>query len=110
MKNIKAYFEDIVFSIEQIKIHLENITTFSDFKKSQTVIDAVERRLFIIGEAIWKANKMDGSLQISDKEKIIGLRHILTHDYDLISAEIIWKIVENRLSILEEEVLKLLTN
>jgi uncharacterized protein with HEPN domain len=51
---------------------------------------------------------MDNSLLISNKEKIIGLRHILTHDYDLVSKEIIWKIVEKDIPILKEEVLKLL--
>jgi uncharacterized protein with HEPN domain len=49
MKEIKAYFEDIIFSIGQIEMHLKNVTIFSDFKKSQIIIDAVERRIFIIG-------------------------------------------------------------
>lgn len=110
MKEIKAYFEDIIFSIEQIEIHLKNINTFSEFKESQTVIDAVERRIFIIGEAIWKASKMNNSLAIPNKEKIIGLRHILTHDYDLVSKEIIWKIVEKDIPILKQEVSKLLVD
>ena len=58
--------------------------------------DAVERRLAIIGEALWKIDKINPHNNITDKRKIIGLRHILTHDYDLVSPDIIWKILSNK--------------
>jgi uncharacterized protein with HEPN domain len=103
-KEIRAYYEDIAFSIERIELHISNITLFSDFKVAHTVYDAVERRLAIIGEALWKINKIDAEIDITDKRKIIGLRHILTHDYDLISPEIIWKIIQNNLAQLKKEV------
>lgn len=50
-KEIKTYFEDIRFSIKRIELHVKDINSFSDFKSSYTVYDAVERRLAIIGEA-----------------------------------------------------------
>jgi uncharacterized protein with HEPN domain len=81
-KEIKAYYEDIAFSIERIELHISETTSFSDFKLAYTVYDAVERRLAIIGEALWKIEKIDSNNTITDKRKIIGLRHILTHDYD----------------------------
>ena len=93
-KEIKAYYEGIQFSISRIEYHIAEIKSFSEFKNAFTVYDAVERRIAIIGEALWKIDKMDKDAAISDKQKIIGLRHILTHDYDLINAEIIWKIIE----------------
>ena len=93
-KEIKAYYEDIQFSISRLEYHIAEIKSFSEFKDAFTVYDAVERRIAIIGEALWKIDKMDKDAAISDKQKIIGLRHILTHDYDLINAEIIWKIIE----------------
>ena len=92
-KEIKTYYENIAFSIARIELHLQNIKSFSEFKFAFTVYDAVERRLAIIGEALWKIDKMDANNNITDKRKIIGLRHILTHDYDLVSPEIIWKIL-----------------
>ncbi len=49
-KEIRAYYEDIAFSIERIELHIATITSFSDFKIAYTVYDAVERRLAIIGE------------------------------------------------------------
>lgn len=107
-KVIEAYFEDINFSIERIELHISKTASFSDFKNNYTVYDAVERRMAIIGEALWQADKIDKTVPISDKQKIIGLRHILTHNYDMVNPEIIWKIVEVNLPVLKQEVKKLL--
>ena len=107
-KEIKVYFEDIAFSIERIELPIHNINSFSDFKFAYTVYDAVERRLAIIGEALWKIDKLDKDINITDKRKIIGLRHILTHEYDLVSPEIIWKIIENNLTQLKKEITEIL--
>ena len=70
--------------------------------------DAVERRLAIIGEALWKIDKINPDNNITDKRKIIGLRHILTHDYDLVSPDLIWKILSNNLSLLKKKVEEIL--
>ena len=72
------------------------------------LIDAAERRLAIIGEALWKASKMNTGITVTDEKKIIGLRHILVHDYDLIDDASIWKIVQSNLKILKEEIQKYL--
>ena len=100
-KEIEAYFEDIRFSITRNEFHIQDINSFSDFKSSFTVYDAVERRLAFIGEAMWQINKIDTTVAFTDKTKIIGLRHILTHDYDLVSADIICKILQNNMSVLK---------
>lgn len=105
-KEINSYIEDIAFSIERIEFHIKDIISFSEFKISYTVYDAVERRLAIIGEAMWQMNKIDPEIDFTDKAKIIGLRHILTHDYDLVSPEIIWKILETNLHVLKQEIEK----
>lgn len=107
-KEIKTYYQDIQFSIERIEYHLSAIKSFNEYKIAITVNDAVERRLAIIGEALWKIDSLDKQAGITDKKRIIKLRHILTHDYDLVSAEIIWKIIENNLPLLKEEVNKIL--
>ena len=107
-KEIKTYYEDILFSILRIELHISEIKTFNQFKNAFTVYDAVERRLAIIGEALWKIDKINPDNNITDKRKIIGLRHILTHDYDLVSPDIIWKILSNNLSQLKKEVEEIL--
>jgi uncharacterized protein with HEPN domain len=100
------YIGDILDSIEMIKFHLAAIKSFSEYTSNLTVIDAVERRLSIIGEAFWKITKLDQEIKVTDQKKIIGLRHILIHDYDLIDDGTIWKIVQNNLDKLKEELQK----
>lgn len=95
-------------SIDTIEAHLQDVSTLSEYKNSMVIIDAVERRLSIIGEALWKASKIDPELVISDKKRIISLRHIIVHDYDLINDAAIWLICKNRLPILKTEVEALL--
>ncbi|MBX3255256.1 MAG: DUF86 domain-containing protein [Chitinophagaceae bacterium] len=45
---------------------------------------------------------------ISDKKKIIGLRHILVHDYDLIDDSTIWLIVQRNLPVLKSELIQIM--
>ena len=101
---VLKYIEDINTCIERISFHMRGVKTFSEFANSWTVYDAVERRLAIIGEALWKVDKLDKNLPVTNKRRIIGLRHILTHDYDLISPEILWKILEKDLPLLKTEI------
>ena len=51
------YIQDILDSIKMIEFHLTEIKSFKDYTSNYTVIDAVERRLAIIGEALWKVSK-----------------------------------------------------
>jgi uncharacterized protein with HEPN domain len=105
---IKKLLFDISESIKIIEGHLENIKEFSEYNTDLKTIDAVERRLAIIGEALWKADKEMNDLAISNKSKIISLRHILVHDYDLIENETIWVICKKHIPILKTEVEQLL--
>ncbi|HPH99747.1 MAG TPA: DUF86 domain-containing protein [Chitinophagaceae bacterium] len=106
--DIKKYLEDIKLSIEAIEFHVQQINDLEDYQNNLTVLDAVERRLAIIGEALYKINKTDKEINISNKAKIIGLRHILIHEYDLIEDATIWNIVHNNLSVLKQEVIALI--
>ena len=51
---------------------------------------------------------MNNDIQVTDQKKIIGLRHILVHDYDLIDDATIWKIIHSNLDKLKEEISKYL--
>ena len=102
------FMEDILDSIDVIKSNLSKTKTFSQFTSNIMLIDAVERRLSIMGEALWKLTKLNKDIKVTDQKKIIGLRHFLVHDYDLIDDASIWKIVNNNLDILKEEIKKYL--
>ena len=102
-REVGKYLLDIIASIKLIEQHLMEVPTLSDYKNSIKTIDAVERRLAIIGEALKKADRLEPQLVISNKARIIGLRNILTHDYDLIENETIWVICKKYLPILQLE-------
>ena len=106
--DVPKFLEDVRLSIQAIESHLEDIDNFNVYENDLKTIDAVERRLTIIGEAIFKMDKIDPKIQITDKRKIIGLRHILTHDYDLINDSSIWQICKKNLPLLKMEILGIL--
>jgi uncharacterized protein with HEPN domain len=108
--NSFKFLQDILDSISKIEHHLQSIKTFNEYSKNLTVIDAVERRLVIIGEALSKVSKTEKTISLTDQNKIIGLRHILVHDYDMIDNASIWKICNHNLEILKKEVTEILDN
>jgi uncharacterized protein with HEPN domain len=57
--DIKKYLYDILLSIETIESHVFNTKSPGEFEANQLKIDAVERRLAIIGEALNKAVVLD---------------------------------------------------
>ncbi|MCD6011927.1 MAG: hypothetical protein K0Q79_1789 [Flavipsychrobacter sp.] len=107
---VLKWVQDIYDSVVLIESHLQNVSSLSDYSNNALVVDAVERRIAIIGEALWKADKMASSLDISDKKKIISLRHIVVHDYDIVEDADIWIICKKHLPILKAEVLAILNS
>ncbi len=49
---ILKYLEDIKISIQAIEIYVSDLPTLEDYQNDAKTIDAVERRLAIIGEAM----------------------------------------------------------
>jgi uncharacterized protein with HEPN domain len=88
----KKYFFDMIESIGFIDSYLVTCASINEFISNPILVDAVNRRLAIIGEALFKANKMESITTLSFKTKIIGLRHVLVLDYDKINDETIWLI------------------
>ena len=102
--------QDVFDSAVLIEAYFQNSPTLSIYKANTLLIDAIERRLAIIGEALWKADKLDKTLVVSNKRRIIALRHILIHDYDLIEDEAIWLICQKNIPVLKDEVQLILNN
>lgn len=107
---VLKYREDIAQSIAAIENYTSDLSSAEDYENDFETIDSVERRLSIIGEALFQINKRDTSIHITDKHKIIGLRHILVHSYELITNSTIWGIVQNNLPVLKKEEELLLKN
>ena len=106
-ESIKLMY-DILDGISKIQFHIQHIDSSVEFIQNITVTDAVERRLAIIGEALWKASKLDKSISVTSQKSIISLRHIIIHEYDMIDKGTLWKIIHNDLPILKAEVEQIL--
>jgi uncharacterized protein with HEPN domain len=107
-REIKKLLTDIDKSINMISAYLQYVPTLEVFENDIMIMDAIYRRLSIIGEALWKADKMDKNLQISDKPEIISLRHIIIQD-DTVDNPAIWVICHKHLPVLKQEVQALLS-
>jgi len=100
--NKEKYLTDIL-------IYIEELGTFShqiNMGNIEQPINkwSVERALSIIGEALCQADKLDKNLAITNKLQIMGLRHILVHDYDKIDAQRLYIILQKHLPLLREEI------
>jgi uncharacterized protein with HEPN domain len=74
--------------------------TFDDFRNDPLLKSAIERQLFIIGEALYQLDKRypDIAGHIPNHRSIISFRHILAHGYNRVEDEVTWGILENEIS------------
>lgn len=104
MHKDKLYLEDILDCIKKIESYVKDMD-YNEFSKNQLVYDAVVRNLEIIGEASKKI-----SIEIKKKypeiewKKMSGLRDILIHEYSGINKEIIWDVIQTKISVLKSGV------
>lgn len=105
--SLLKYLEDIRLSITDIESYVSNTTSSKQIEENQLLFDGLCRRFGIIGEALFQANKIK-DVPVTDKTKIIGLRHIIVHDYDSVRAPDLWNIIQNKLPLLRKEIEQLL--
>ena len=67
---------------------------------------AIERQFEIIGEALNRLKRLDPetAVRISDYQRIIDFRNVLAHGYDVVSDQVVWDIVQNKLPDLRREI------
>ena len=71
---------------------------------------ATERMFEIIGEAMMRIRELDAQrlTRIREAQAIIGFRNRLIHGYDAVDDEIVWRIIQEKLPLLLQEVQALL--
>jgi uncharacterized protein with HEPN domain len=102
-----------LFDILEASESIEEYTSGLDYRgylADGMLQAAVERKFEIIGEALNRIKKLDNSIlgSISEHERIIGFRNVITHGYDALEPEIVWAAIQNHLPKLKEEVRELL--
>lgn len=89
----KTLVIDMLDCIEKIELYISGMK-FDEFLVDSKTIDAVIRNVQVIGEA---ASRIPSEFRASHPDiewnKIIRSRHIVTHEYDAIDYDIIWRII-----------------
>ncbi len=105
---VLKYLHDILESIEKLILYSAQIDKIGHIEESTMLKDAIERRLSIIGEALYQANKINKDIPISNKNKIIALRHIIVYDYDKVNPAGLYIILKEHIGLLHNEVKNIL--
>ena len=103
-RDIKVYFEDILTTGNEIIQLRKDAINIDNFLSNNYFYRTAERCFQIIGEALFQIEKINPQIQIKNKQQIIKLRHILSHDYDLIDYARLWLYAEKFLPPLLDEI------
>lgn len=117
MFNMHYRLNLILKSIEIIERRMKIIKSPDDFIKNDetdTVLDSINARLQSIGENVNKITKaekdfFDLQLQI-DPLPIINFRNIISHEYELLDYQVIYKICVDDIPILKQKIQTFLSN
>jgi uncharacterized protein with HEPN domain len=101
-RNIALYLDDILTSIGKIERYTTTMTR-ETFVADERTFDAVAHNLQVIGEAVKNIpTEMRDRYPQIEWRKIAGLRDILAHTYFAIDDEIIWDIIQTKLTELQQ--------
>lgn len=104
--DLQKYIFDVLEPIDNLQSFTKNISL--EQLEQIEFRWAVERGISIIGEALFKANKIDKNLPIANLKSIIGMRHIVIHDYDIVEPERLLVTIKKHIPILKQEIQKYL--
>ena len=92
------YIERIRKHCEKINRYLYTVSSFEEFITMDEKIDAVTLNLEQIGETAKKISDTEKSKYVDiEWKKIIGLRNIISHEYEGVSLEIIYNIIDENI-------------
>src|SRR5947207_11984944 len=94
--------QKLLYDMQQAGRHVLQFVrgrTVEDYLADVMLRSAVERQLFILGEALTQLRQFhpEAAAQIPDQRVIIGFRNLLAHAYAAVDDRRVWDIVENSL-------------
>jgi len=109
--NLQIIFESIIL-IEERFSKIDVPGKFVTSPEGILLLDAVSMRLQVIGELTKKIHKVEASLLEEYPEiewsKIIKLREIISHHYEMVDHEIIYDICKNHIPRLKATIQKII--
>lgn len=107
-RDYKLYIQDILNASDNIADYTRGLS-FETFSGDKMRLNAVERNLEIIGEAVKGIpREIRDNYPDIDWRGYAGLRDILIHQYFRVNLNIIWDVVQNELPLLRQEMSNIL--
>ena len=103
--DVQKLLVDIRTACEEI-IQFTEDKSIDDFKKDRILQLALERQFEIIGEAIFRLDRIDHenlAIKIPEYQKIIVFRNVIAHGYDIIDYYVLWDFAKERVPELLEK-------
>lgn len=102
-----------LFDVREACVAIESFVagkSLTDYRASELVRSATERKFEIIGEAMSKLRDREPEVftEIAEGHAIVGFRNRLIHGYDTVDNAIVWDVVSNKLPTLRADVERLL--
>ena len=100
-KEVRKYLHDILDAVNSIENFVGKIP-FDGYLQNELLQAAVERKFEVIGEALNRIKQFDPEFleNIPEHNRIIGIRNIIAHGYDIIEQEMVWAAIKNHLPVL----------
>ncbi len=97
-RDYKISLDDILEAVERIETYTAGMDR-AQFQADRKTVDAVIRNLEVIGEAVKNIPPdVRASSPIVPWSKIAGMRDILIHVYFNVDTEIVWDVVQSKLT------------
>lgn len=105
----RKYLYDVQQAVTHVLKFIEH-KQFADYAGDAMLRSAVERQCEIIGEALNQLKQRDPNTlgQIRGYRQAIAFRNILIHGYANIDDEIVWRVVQDDLPALRDDIARLL--
>jgi uncharacterized protein with HEPN domain len=101
----KEYIQRMIKYCEKIMLYMKKVKSFEDFSSNPEKVDAVILNLEQIGETAKKLSNETTSIYPNiNWLSIIGLRNMISHEYEGIKLEIIYDIAISKISYLLEQI------
>ena len=107
-RNIELFIFDIFIAIQKIKKVSSKFDNVDELLHSFTDWDSVIREFEIIGEA--SKYLLRDKLVEHSNQRIVDFRNQITHEYFGIDQDIVWGIINQKLTPFEQTILELIKN